>query len=346
MTPSKEEIKKLGFHYDPNIPYPLQTIDYLKGSDWLYNNAISSLKKENGNEFGILIDYFERVYMPLRLEMGDKEFYSAVRTSALDTQISYEWSKYKQVYKFNPELYHLLTEETDSDSVMADMFLTKLPFPCFYVDNKITDNEGNEYVGFYVIVRNDLHEDKQMLIQFCQTDYERSFRFCSLPLNKGENKTIDELISKKYPLAGYIEKDIPEKDVFVEMCKKAINCIAYLCTDKVDVVKRKLEIKRKDQSASKKKPRKVNVGLIGDKVARTIRENRVRYIYEGNEDKPHTKGSPKSAHIRRAHYHSYWTGKRSEPDKREMIVKLIDPILVKGEADKVTIRKVSENKKG
>ena len=231
MVPSKKEIEAFGFHYVPDIPYPLQTIDYLKSTNWLYNNAISMLKNENGNEFAALVDYFEKEYAPMRNRLSANEFYLAVRTSSLDVQISYEWSKYKQVYKFNPELYHLLTEETDSESVMADMFLTKLPFPCFYVDNKITDNEGNEYVGFYVIVRNNLHEEKQMLIQFCQTDYERSFKFCSLPLKEGENKKIDELISQKYALAGYIEDEIPEKSVFVEMCKIAINCNAYLCTD-------------------------------------------------------------------------------------------------------------------
>ena len=69
----------------------------------------------------------------------------------------------------------------------------------------------------------------------------------------------------------------------------------------------------------------------------------MRYVYE-DSGKPHEKGTPKSAHIRRAHYHSFWTGKRNEPEKRELIVKLISPIFVNGDsgADKVTVRKIEK----
>ncbi len=331
------------FKYDPTIPYPLQVNDYIKRIDIMYANAVKEIKRagEIKNLYKFLIAHYRRELASLTKKYPYDLVEEMVRTCVLDTQLNWEWEKYKQIYKFNPELYKLLTEETDSDSVMADIFLSKLPFPCFYVDNPIDDGEGKEFVGFYVMTRLGIDDVPELFIEFAQTDPERSYRFCAIPLIKGSNKTIDELLTRQYTLAGVDPKDIPQKEVFNEMCKKAINCVAYLCTDKVDVIKTRREVKAKSPKSSKKKPKTVKVGLVGDKIAKVIKESRVRYVYE-SEGKPHEKGSPKAAHIRRAHYHSFWTGKRSEPEKRELIVKLISPIFVNGESNnKVTIRKIS-----
>ncbi|MBO5576939.1 MAG: hypothetical protein J5956_11665 [Ruminococcus sp.] len=334
------------FKYDPSIPYPLQVLDYIKRIDVMYAEAVKEIKNAGKieNLYRFLINHYRKELTPLIIKGYPAESVEEiVRTCVLDTQLNWEWDKYKQIYKFNPELFKLLTEETDADSVMADIFLSKLPFPCFYVDNPIEDGIGNVFVGFYVLIRLGVDNVPELFIEFAQADPERSYRFCAVPLIKGSNKTIDELLTRQYVLAGVDPKDVPQKEVFNEMCKKAINCVAYLCTDKVDVIKTRREVKAKSPKSSKKKPKTVKVGLVGDKIAKVIKENRVRYVYEGNS-RPHEKGTPKSAHIRRAHYHSFWTGKRSEPEKRELIVKLISPIFVKGEngADKVTVRKIEK----
>lgn len=38
-------------------------------------------------------------------------------------------------------------------------------------------------------------------------------------------------------------------------------------------------------------------------------------------------------HWRGAHFHSYWTGPRSEPEKREKIIKFLLPFPVNARAD-------------
>jgi hypothetical protein len=50
-------------------------------------------------------------------------------------------------------------------------------------------------------------------------------------------------------------------------------------------------------------------------------------------------------HVRRAHWHSYWTGPRKEPKKRELIVKWMPPVPVGFTLEEVerlmpTIRKI------
>ena len=131
------------------------------------------------------------------------------------------------------------------------------------------------------------------------------------------------------------------EDTYSRFLQAAIILITYLCTDKVDVVRRKEEYT--PRNSKNKKPKKADLKLVGAKTARVIKERKIRYIYEDSKEVTgDRKGSPKAAHIRKAHYHSFWTGKRSEPEKRELIVKLISPIFVNGESnERVTIRKIS-----
>ena len=59
-------------------------------------------------------------------------------------------------------------------------------------------------------------------------------------------------------------------------------------------------------------------------------------------------GGAVRAHLRRAHWHGFWKGPRKEVDKREMVVKWLPPIMVKGEemGEKVvTVRRVKERDK-
>src|SRR5690606_32674005 len=56
--------------------------------------------------------------------------------------------------------------------------------------------------------------------------------------------------------------------------------------------------------------------------------------------------SPRS-HIRRAHWHAFWTGPRNEPQKRKLVLHWLPPILVNvGDIDDIipTIRSVEPRK--
>lgn len=90
------------------------------------------------------------------------------------------------------------------------------------------------------------------------------------------------------------------------------------------------EYKQKDRS---------ELSEVGYKVGASIRkslESREKAVYVGE----HAKGSPKSPHIRRSHFHSYWTG---SGENKELVVKWINTIFVHGndeEPDKSTVHKV------
>lgn len=339
------------FHYTPALPYPVQADEYIRKNGVIIENAMKALKvkesiNDSTNEYHFLCAYYmtelEQAYGKL-----SEEGYLLTRTFALDTQINYNWLKYRQIYKFEPDFFEYLTEETSSENVVSDIFLLKLPFPCFFVENKVSIG-GEEYAGFYVLRREGPENDPELFLQFCKADKERNFLYVALPLRAGETKTVSELLVERYNYSPTDPANTHKQEEFIEMGKKAISVLAYLCTEKPDVIKIKSGIRKASSGKAPKKKDAVTVGQVGYKLAREIRESRVRYVYEGETNHDgRGKGTPKSAHLRKAHYHSFWTGKRDEPENRQLVVKLISPIFVGGlkKQPTATIRKISNPKK-
>lgn len=340
------------FTYNPSIPYPLQVGEYQRKQP-VIEQGMKRLKERelSGNTFENEYDFLCRYYFDLishserKISVQEREMLKS--SFAMDAQLEYNWNKYRIIYKFDADFFRLLTEETNSDSVISDMFIYKMPFSCFYVDNKIETN-GVKYCGFYVLKRETPGEkEEELFLQFVQPDLRETYAYSTLQLQPGSTKTVGELLGQRKDF--YPELDGPHREAFIEMSKQAINVVAYLCTEKPDVIRVKNASTSSNQTGkTPKKKDAVIIGQVGYKLAREIRESKVRYIYEGESN--HTgkgKGTPKSAHLRKAHYHSYWTGKRDDPDNRQLIVKLMSPIFVNGHKNEpiTTIRKVSKPKK-
>lgn len=63
---------------------------------------------------------------------------------------------------------------------------------------------------------------------------------------------------------------------------------------------------------------------------------------EPTDDHGAPAGSGVAPHLRRAHWHSYWTGPRSDPDARELVLRWVAPTLVAAQdaAVPTTVRSV------
>ena len=325
--------------YDPNIPFPMQIDQSIRTTD--YNGAVKLLEEKNDpkHTYETLFKY----YVERLAKAGwDNSTNTSLQAAALatSTYTHYMWCKYKQIYKFNPELFGLLTEETENKLIIADVFLKKLPFDCFFVENTIQSNDGIDYLGFYVLKRYDGEKGTNINIHLVRyINNVPMFDYVSLVLEEGKMMNLPDMIAENMKKYGG-DKDVIKRNVEPAV-QKAFNLVTYLCSDKVDVYRMKKHVPNKNP---KQKPKSVNANVVGDKIARVIKENRVRYVYDKSESDISGKGSPKAPHIRRAHFHSFWTGKRSDPKSRQLVVKLISPIFVHGETPRTTIREVSSSK--
>jgi hypothetical protein len=76
-------------------------------------------------------------------------------------------------------------------------------------------------------------------------------------------------------------------------------------------------------------PDQPKVWSVGEELGRAIRhaEAAAHVHHDGDRARPRP-------HVRRAHWHSYWTGPRASPEQRKPIVKWLPPIPVALEDDR------------
>jgi hypothetical protein len=109
-----------------------------------------------------------------------------------------------------------------------------------------------------------------------------------------------------------------------------VNLVLYVCSANADIVdstRRQSSPSRPTSTKTRKGPRlfppeEVVLLEVGFRVGAAIRRGRdqmEKAALERNEVRPH---------LRRAHWHSFWTGSRSEPSSRTLRIKWLHPILV------------------
>ena len=68
---------------------------------------------------------------------------------------------------------------------------------------------------------------------------------------------------------------------------------------------------------------------LGNYLSAFPREEREKVVYIHDDNTAQKQGTPKSPHVRRSHFHSYWTG---SGDDKQLIVKWVNTIFVKGDS--------------
>ena len=291
------------------------------------------LEKKLRKQMGDLFDEIKAVsYDPEKLRARIKLFLTSpaynlyyytvteeqINNTVMDYQNVFAWNKTKQVYKFDEDLWSTI-QSVEKVEIHYAVFAL-LPFPTFWIDHTFE----NGFVGCMVNCLS-----REIWFTFFKDDIV-SYLTINYP-DGDEGKTVEDLLK---------EQDLPEW--FFNNLRAAINAVIYLCTTEPDISTTTIDLPRavaQRKSTKQGKKNVVKVGNVGANAGRIIRE------YEERERRTSAgtggtggKGVAKSPHLRRAHYHSFWTGKKGE---KQLIVKFLSPIFVHGETEtiKPTVRK-------
>lgn len=341
----------------PNIPYPVQRLEWFTGMQSEVKKVYSLLKKRHEDKTlaGLeeTADIIESVYQDLFLKLeidGHEEIIEGI-TASLTYNLTYmhNWAVYKQSYRFDNDFLSLLMNETDAKSIPVKALVGSLPYPAFFIDNRFQDESGVKYRGVYISLLYSTPTKPELGMMFVEDTGESDYRFLMLPLYY-EDDTVEELMNKR--LQEYANKVSPrvkeERDTIIDLAEGIVNVILYLCSQDREVEVIKIATPQSsstgNKSKKKQKPRttKSTENKVGYKIGASIRASKKVYIHEESENKTHKKGSKKSPHVRRAHYHKYWTGSEKDGTKK-IVVKLLMPIFV-GKDDAATLHKVKAPK--
>lgn len=265
------------------------------------------------------------------------------------------WNRYKKIYQFNPAFVSYLAE-TEAGALHADL-IKRLPFDSFYISfgGEILSDEGalnlpawaEPAIGMFVhvYISNETYHletsnrdiiAKYVNYSLCVVGKEgTTFNlFCGARDGTVMQKAMDvdtwsENIRKAFgittpeKLNEIRERQKLQKPFFMI----ALNACQYLCASNAEI--KEFKVSKKDKPVisvgAKKNPINIQVSNVGYYIGKRFEKMYTESVNQGSHIG--ISGVKKRPHVRRAHWHHYWTG----PGRTVLQVKWLEPIFVMGE---------------
>ena len=240
-----------------------------------------------------------------------------------------KWRRSKQILRFDEDLARALKEQELGGAIPVEA-LRRMPFETFFADCPLRrgDTSGPvESVGAWFYLSVSAEGDPGLYIVYLDRDGALNTVCLSLACETIE-EAVDEVVDADAALLRKLEEDgsvqvigsLPSADETRRIVAEALNLLLYVCSDGAD-----LRTVRKESAArtSAKRAGTSTAGLVevGTRVGAALRSSGRRAAGAGEP------GAQKAPHMRRAHWHAYWTGPR-DSETRAVVVKWIPPIAV------------------
>lgn len=292
--------------------------------DLAYDKALINLNRRNNCLISIY-DASEVITMIL-----PDEFWEAARQDpvyaelvhlAMANQLVYcaQWRLTKDIVRIDADVLKVIIDTPINGDLPVDVIF-KLPSWCMFVEYPV-DN----FLGFFVGIERS-PSDTEPELRFWWLKEDSTAMQAQLHLG---NWTLEEAIQRSQDAIRRtidersfdIDASVVEASIDKKLMSEALNITLYLCAQNAEydpsgsrpTLAYPANIKKGMRFLPAKKPRIWNVGQeVGKEIRRAMQTH-------------HSKRS----HIRRAHWHGFWSGPRD--GEREFNLKWLPPILVGGE---------------
>ena len=285
----------------------------------------------------------ENVFVPITVwtqilkqmgELDDKPSNQGIlATSTLAALVAWRYSQ--GVYRFDDTLLDALST-TDMDKPLPVDVLTRLPEYCVYIplpDGLLETMPG--VAGTFVFYDFDYRTQlSELRFELLATDKVIGPVVLPLQTERTIQEELEHVVSAvtaRLWQEGKTEEaqKVKSPDTYARDVQKLVSLVLYLCSDKPEVD----NLRQPGKSPSRPKPKKVKGGMtlfpaqkvtlweVGHNLGQTLRNAAT----QKSEPTGGTHASPR-AHVRRGHWHSFWTGPRA--GDRRLILRWLHPMLV------------------
>lgn len=252
-----------------------------------------------------------------------------------------DWTKYKKIYELQPTFADFLAD-TESAKVSCELW-KRLPYESFYLyfgDRKIDPEKYglgsitmNVCKGAFVRVHVTEKNIVNLGIEIIGNSKEEKWMGFVLDIPEGMNfnNAIDYYVDSRKGIESFDPQRVTEiKEFWKPFFRIIMNACQYFSASNAEI--KDVKVAKKDRPVSKSKDgkeKKVNIKVsqvgysIGQRFEQMYRQT------ETSTERIGTKGTKKRPHVRRAHWHHYWTG----PGRTVLEVKWLEPVFVMGEED-------------
>ncbi len=240
------------------------------------------------------------------------------------------WRLTQDIVRFNPILYTEVASTIFDDKIPSSI-LFQIPSWCIYIETPLIEVGGENVYGVWVMLEDDVQGFDDELRIFLFTG---KLMLTPIVLAIGDwtveeavQKILEQDIQRGLYSRNELSEELYQRDKNDIGIRQIINLILYVCAygfpDRADTTSSKKQ--KKQQKKTKhgwrtfpaQQPR---VHIIGDDIGRRIVE------YKTSKKSINTSHSSPRPHIRRAHWHGYWYGKKNI--KQEFKLKWLPPIPV------------------
>jgi len=257
--------------------------------------------------------------LPFHL-MGDVSRLGAIGT----------WRCSQGIYRFDPDVYESLTGTVLSGDMPAEVF-QRLPEWCVYVETPEMMWAGSRMHGFFAHLEWDANTGRTELRFLIDTEamlLPFILHIGAWTVTEAFDRALGE--SRRQAERINLSTDIPMEGIenVAAAAQPLLALLLYLCSDEPEIGERNepgpsLPRPKKTRRHGWKlfPPSKPKVWPVGVETGELLRNQPQQESSDGTHKSPR-------AHLRRAHWHGYWTGPRD--GERRFGYKWLPPIVVAG----------------
>lgn len=276
------------------------------------------------------------------------------------------WRQTRTIYRLDPDLFAALLDTDLRDKLPAQAFQRLPEWGVYVTFPPITNEMSGDVHGMFAWLNYDLtvnrpelhlladHGDGQLLPITLYLDRPTIGESlldmtASMLANLVEPTGLHDIRTGGDPAVVQVWRDRAEQargELMVNpvaameglrpVVDAMLSALLYLCADEPDIID---PDEPPETAAWTPRPpygsTRVKLWEVGYRVGSTIRAGADR-----DRNAPTARHAGPRPHVRRAHWHHYWTGPRNQPDERKLVLRWVHPTLVGGPTIIDTIRDV------
>lgn len=245
------------------------------------------------------------------------------------------WRLSKEVYIVDESIKDLLFEQKDDIKIPVDILL-HLPYQCFYVELPNTYFDGEKIHGFFVSLDYNIKLKERDLKLTFLSDKEDVFSY-PIDLDAGTiedsikklNKQLIEYAKGNKKFEEYAKADPAADNTTIVFIKQIMQVVLYILAQNAEIAPDEEQSTiTKRGNAIKDKYSEIRKWDVGFRTGATIRAYEEKGKSENAKEKSDgTHASPRP-HMRRGHWHHFWTGAKNDETNRKLVLKWVAPTAV------------------
>jgi hypothetical protein len=248
------------------------------------------------------------------------------------------WRSTQGIYRFDPATFDALWDTPVTGDIPIDV-LYCMPEWCVFIPTPDKSWMGNPLNGFFAHLEYDRGMRRTELRFLLDVSLPNGDdQFTAWPIRMGMGGVAGSLAAtlqysaRPDPLATPMNEQ--ERAIAMSEVPSLVSLVLYLCSENAEIRqsgggKRRLgypELKKTKKGLRLFPPDQPTHWEVGYRLGAALRlAGAERDSAEADPAGSHARPRP---HIRRAHWHSYWVGKLSEPEARIVVLKWLPPIAV------------------